>query len=157
MSMSRLDRWQSGSRSEVVGEICRGGVSILQPLRKRLQAGAFQLGRHVTRELTRRLWLVVAHLAKQLASLSRPERQTAAEHLVEHHAQAVYVRAAVDTVRCAGNLLRGHVRRRARNHAELATARHGLVEAEPEVHEDRAAVRREDHVRGLDVAVDGEP
>ena len=157
MSMSRLDRWQSGSRGagrrRNLPRWCIDPAAASQ----RLQAGAFQLGRHVTGELTRRLWLIVAHLAKQLASLSRPERQTAAEHLVEHHAQAVYVRAAVDAVRRAGNLLRGHVRRRARNHAELATARHGLVEAEPEVHEDRAAVRREDHVRRLDVAVDGEP
>ncbi len=36
-------------------------------------------------------------------------------------------------------------------------ARPRLVEAEPEVHEDGAAVRREDDVRRLDVAVDDEP
>ena len=41
--------------------------------------------------------------------------------------------------------------------AQLAAARPRLVEAEPEVHEDRAAVRREDDVRRLDVAVDDEP
>ena len=32
-----------------------------------------------------------------------------------------------------------------------------LVEAEPEVHEDGTAVRREDDVRRLDVAVDDQP
>ena len=81
----------------------------------------------------------------------------AAEHLVKHDAQAVDVGAAVDPVCCAGDLLRRHVRRRAGDDAEFGTVRPRLVEAEPEVHEDRAAVRREDDVRRLDVAVEDEP
>ena len=41
--------------------------------------------------------------------------------------------------------------------AELPSAGPRLVEAESEVHEDRDAVRRDDDVGGLDVAVDDEP
>ena len=81
----------------------------------------------------------------------------AAEHLVQHHAQAVDVSTAVDAVRRAGDLLRRHVRRSAGDDAEFGTVRPRLVEAEPEVYEDGAAVRREDDVRRLDVAVEDEP
>ena len=54
---------------QVVGEVCCGGVAVLLPLRQRLQAGAFQLGRDVAGELTRGLRLVVMHLPQQLAEV----------------------------------------------------------------------------------------
>ncbi len=81
----------------------------------------------------------------------------AAEHLVQHHAQAVDVGAAVDAVRRAGDLLRRHIRRSAGDDAEIGTVRTRVVEAEPEVYEDGAAVRRDDDVRRLDIAVEDEP
>ena len=142
---------------QVLGEVRRGGVAVLEPLRQRLEAGPLQLGRDLAAELTRGLRLVVAHLPEQLAGVAGAERQVAAEHLVEHHAQAVDVGAAVDPVRLARDLLGRHVRRGAGDDAELGAARPRLVEAEPEVHEDGAAIRREDDVRRLDVAVDDEP
>ncbi len=80
-----------------------------------------------------------------------------AEHLVEHHAQAVDVGSAVDAVCHACDLFWRHVCRGAADGAELSAARRLLVEGQPEVHEDRAAVGRQDDVRGLDIAVDGEP
>ena len=86
---------------QVLGEIRRGRVAVLQPLRQRPEAGLLQFGRDLAAELTRGLRLVVAHLAEQLADGARPERQVAAEQLVEHHAQAVDVGAAVDPVRRA--------------------------------------------------------
>ena len=39
--------------------------------------------------------------------------------------------------------------------ARVAAARRRLIESQPEVHEDRAAVRGQDDVRGLDIAVNG--
>ncbi len=54
---------------------------------------------------------------------------------------------------CSGDMYA----RGAGDDALLAAARPGLVEAEPEVHEHRAAVGGEDDVRRLDVAVDDEP
>ena len=81
----------------------------------------------------------------------------AAKHLVEHHAQAVDVGAAVDPVRRARDLLGRHIRWGAGDDAEFGTVRPRLVEAEPEVDEDGAAIRRDDDVRRLDVAVDDEP
>ena len=145
------------TRAQVFGEVRRGGVAVLEPLRERLEAGPLQLGRDLAAELTRGLRLVVAHLPEQFAGVARPERQVAAEHLVEHHAQAVDVGAAVDPVRRARDLLGRHVRRGTGDDAEFGAARPRLVEAEPEVDEDGAAIRREDDVRRLDVAVDDEP
>ena len=157
MTAARPVRRTGEHAPQVLGEVGRGGVAVLEPLRQRLEADPLQLGRDLADELPRGLRLVVAHLPEQLADVARPERQAAAEHLVEHHAQAVDVGAAVDPVRRAGDLLRRHVRRGAGDDAQFGAAGPRLVEAEPEVHEDGAAVRREDDVRRLDVAVDDEP
>jgi hypothetical protein len=81
-------------------------VTHLLPLRQRLEAGPFQLGRDVADELSGGLRLVVTHLPQQLLEVGRPEGQAPCEHFVKHHAQAVDVGAAVDAVGRAGGLLR---------------------------------------------------
>ena len=143
--------------TQVVGEVGRCGVSVLEPLRHRPQAGAFQLGRDFAAELARRLRVIVAHLPEKFGSVARPKWQAAAEHLVQDHSETVDVGATVDPVRRADNLLGRHVRRGAGDDSEFGAACPRLVEAEPEIHEDGAAVRRNDDVRRLDVAVDDEP
>ncbi len=152
----RLD-YRLEDATQILGEVCRGGVAVLELLSHRLEASALERGRDVAEELARGLGLVVAHLPEELGDLARPEWQAAAEHLVQHHAQAVDVSTAVDAVRRAGDLLGRHVRRSAGDDAEFGTVRPRLVEAEPEVDEDGAAVRREDDVCRLDIAVEDEP
>ena len=63
--------------------------------------------------------------------------RTATEHLVENHAEAVDVGAAVDTVGRTGGLLRRHVQRGAGDDVFLTAVGNGLVEAKPEVDQDR--------------------
>jgi hypothetical protein len=84
-------------------------------------------------------------------------RHAAAEHLVEHYAEAVDVGAAIDTVSCARDLLRGHVARAARDDPEHAASRLRFIQAEPEIHKYWRAVGGEEDVGGFDVAVDDEP
>src|SRR5262249_57885223 len=48
--------------AQVVGEVRRGRVAVLLPLRERLEAGPFQFGWDLAAELTRGLGLVVADL-----------------------------------------------------------------------------------------------
>ena len=55
--------------AQVLGEVRRGGVAVLLPLRQRLEAGPLQLGRDLGDELPRGLRLVVAHLPQQLGKL----------------------------------------------------------------------------------------
>ena len=62
--------WQNAA--QVLGEVRRGGVAVLLPLRQRLEAGPFQLGRDVADELARGLRLVVAHLPQQLPECRSP-------------------------------------------------------------------------------------
>ena len=60
-------------------------------------------------------------------------------------------------MRRARDLLGRHVRRGTGDDAQFGAAGPSLVEAEPEIHEYGAAIRREDDVLQLDVAVDDEP
>ncbi len=77
---ARLRTGQLGYRpdredpAQVRGEVRCGGVAILLPLRQRLEARPFQLGRDVADELPRRLRLVVTHLPQQLLGDWSPGR-----------------------------------------------------------------------------------
>jgi hypothetical protein len=80
------------------------------------------------------------------------EGTLAGEHLVEHGAQRVEIRARADLL--AAHLLGRHVGRRPhhlRPDRDLDVGRHSA--SETEVGEDHAAALVEQHVRGLDVAV----
>ena len=59
---------------QVLGEVGRGRIAVLQALRECLQAGLFQLRRNIANKLTRGLRLVVVHLPQQLPNVARPER-----------------------------------------------------------------------------------
>ena len=137
---------------QIVGEIRRGRLAILDALRQGFQADTIEFGRNGRQELAQRLRFVLLDLPHQLASIEGPERHPAAEQLVEHHAETINVGASVDAMRAPRGLLRCHVLIGARNQAELAADR--LVEAEAEVDQHRAAALGHDHVFRLHVAVD---
>ena len=79
------------------------------------------------------------------------------EQLVEHHAQAVDVGAAVDAVGRARGLFRRHVPRGAGDESLFAAACLVLAQGEAEVHQHRRAFGGENDVGRLDVAVDDQP
>ncbi len=139
----------------MLGKVGRGRVAVLQALGERLHAGLLQLWRDIANNLTRGLRIVVLHLPQQLPDVTRPEWQVSAKHLVKHDAQAVNVGAAVDAMGHSRDLLRRHVRWSAGDGAELAAARRRFVEAQSEVYKHRAAIWREDDVRGFDIAMNG--
>jgi hypothetical protein len=79
------------------------------------------------------------------------ERDLAGEHLVEHDAERVDVRLAVDVV--AERLLGGHVVRRAQDAAVGGQPVVAQRARDPEVGDLGRALRVDQHVLGLDVAV----
>src|SRR5262249_44787522 len=96
-------RWED--LAQVGSEVRSGGVAILLPLRQRLQARAFQLGRDIADELSRRLWLVLTHLSQNFLAVRTPKWNSSREHFVEHDAQAVDIGASIDAVSDAVGLL----------------------------------------------------
>ena len=120
----------------------------------RLEADRLQVARDVVVERRGRPRLVVQHLVQQHPRRAA-ERQLAGQQLVEDHAEAVDVGAAVDLVRLAAGLLGAHVGGRAQH---LALERHRdlarVALGQAEVHDVRAARRRRHDVRRLDVAMD---
>jgi hypothetical protein len=93
-------------------------------------------------------------LVEQLDHAGAREGHVPRQALVQRDAQRVDVRAPVDLVGARLDLLGGGVLRRA---PELSEGREGarfLGEGQPEIEQQRAAVRRDAHVRRLHVAVD---
>ena len=134
---------------QVVGQLPRRGVAPARLLGHRLQADRLQVAGDVVVEAPRAARLVVQHLVQQHPRRAA-ERQLAGQQLVEDHAQAVDVAAAVDAVRLAPGLLGAHVGRRAQH---LAVDRHRdlarLALGQAEVHQVRPAVAVEHDVDGL--------
>ena len=98
--------------------------------------------------------LLVLDAPEDLAVALAGERHPAGQRLVEHHAQRPHVARGADLADAAGGLLRRHVVRRAElggRERERALDVDQLGEAE--VGEVRLAVRVEEHVAGLEVAV----
>jgi hypothetical protein len=142
---------------QILGEVPRRGVPILLVFRERLEAGSLQVQRNIAHELTRGLRLIVAHLPQQLHEVGRPEREAASQQLIQHNAQTVDVRAAVDAMRHTPGLFGRHVVRGAGDETLLAAARTVLAEREAEVHQHRRPPGSEDDVLRFDVAVDDAP
>ncbi len=160
--LSQRRGWHPGVRRgledapQVVGKIGCRRVAVLHFLGERLEANPLYFRRKFSGDLTGRLRLVVAHLPQEFVRLLRAEGNATAEHLVEDHAQAVNVCAAVNTMGSADDLLGRHISRGAGNNAEFAAAGRRIVEREAEVNEHGGAAGRENDVGGFHVAVNRE-
>ncbi len=119
-------------------------------------ADPFQLGGNALGELAERLGLVVAHLPHQFLGFVRSERYASAEHFVEHDAEAVDVRAAVDAMSFPRDLLGRHVGRRAGNDAQFVAAGRRVVECQSKIDQHGIAVRGHQDVGRFHVAMNGE-
>ena len=110
------------------------------------RAGVQALGRSVAALVNQ-----VDRLRGERAGERRPSR----EHLVEHHAQGVDIRAAIHVFRIV-DLFRGDIGRRAQHHPLPGEAVLGVLQGsgDAEVHQLHLALAGEQDVARLDVAVD---
>ena len=81
----------------------------------RFEANRFQFRIQLRLPFTRPRWLALDDLQQQLCGRSW-KGQFAGEHLIEHHAQTVHVRAPIDLLHL--RLLRRHVGRRTHDFAQ---------------------------------------
>ncbi len=144
-----------GGREQVGGQVASRRVTVVEPLGHRLQADALDVRGDGLVQLPRRLRLVLLRLPQMLSEDCGLERQPAAEHAVQDHAQGVNVGPAIDPVALAGGLLGGHVERRADDVTELGFRRGGVADRQPEVDQHGGSAVFQDDVVRLDIAVDG--
>jgi hypothetical protein len=149
-----LDRFAGEEAFEVERQFDGGLVATVEFLLERLVADRRQRLRHERRDLADRPRVLRLDLAQDLLRRRRFERDRARQHFVERDAERVDVRAAVDVVAIAADLLRTHVDGRADERAGFGQRRGLLRAREPEVRDHRFVLVREDQVRRLDVAVD---
>ena len=130
-------------------------VPLRRPLRQRLQADPFQfLGDRVV-DLPGRTGLGGGDLLQDLRVRVAPERPPPGQQLVEDHAQAEDVRAAIDPVPLAPGLLGAHVGGVPASPAPLPKS--SSLSASPKSATTRLARGVDQDVGGLDVPVDQAP
>jgi hypothetical protein len=131
----------------------RGAARALRGvLLQQAQDQGFEAGRAVRPVPGRRDRRRVQVLADDRHRLVAHERRPAADHLVQHGAEAVEVRLGRDLA--AHRLLRRHVVHGADHHPRLRQPRTVHGDREAEVADHRPAVLGEPDVAGLEVAVD---
>jgi hypothetical protein len=147
----------------------RIGIAGVGIARHRLLDDRQQIGRQLGYERAQRLRGTREHAIEDVRR-GAPVRGLPGQHVVDESTEGVHVGPGVDPV--AASLLRGHVVRRPERHADLreprargqsvaARIRGGLDRIEltdglgdSPVDDDRLAERADQHVRGLEVAVD---
>ena len=121
-------RGRTGSRRDVgleevpqvVGQVAAGAVPLRRPLRQHLLADPLQLAGDRVVDLAGRARLGGGDLVHHFGPRVAPERLAPGQQLVEDHAEAEDVRAAVDPVPLAAGLLGAHVGGRAGEPGSLA-------------------------------------
>ena len=134
-------------------------VTLRAVFRQRLPDDGLELRRDVGAHLAQRSGRPGQDRRDDVVGRGTLERLAAGEHLVEHDAEGEHVRRRGDFG--ADQLLRSHVADRAHGHARAGAHERGCIFApvlaelgQAEIENLRVAVRRDDHVLRLDVAVD---
>ncbi len=162
----RVDRARGGGGSagrrlgvkkvaQVLGQVPRRAVPLRRTLRQRLLADPFQLPGDRVVDLPGGTGFDGGDLIHDVAMRVAPKGTTPREQLIEDHAQAEEIRAAIDPVALAPGLLGAHVGRSPGQPAFPAKVL--LPERQPEVGYDRLVRRVEQDIGRLDVAVDQVP
>ena len=132
--------------------VLRAAPAIARLLLEAAIDDALELARNVRVELARPDVLLEANLVHRRTLLVLDEWLLPSDHLVEHDTEGEHVTARVELV--AEDLLWGHVGGRADAGACLGEVGEVRVARDAEVHDLHAALSRQHHVRGLDVAMD---
>ena len=143
---------------EVFGQGLGAGVAAGGILIEALEADRFQFPVHLSPEAGRRRRFSLGNLAQDLQRRGTREWRAAREQFVENRPQGIHVRRGGHSRRTAGGLLGCHVGRGADHRAGDGEGGFLLREfRDPEINEMRHTRGIQEHIGGLEVAVNDAP